>query len=68
MHILEYVQQILDEKMLICLRYSKGSKISNTFLFPFSNKQLVIRTEITKMLVRISNREDPDQTASEEAV
>ena len=26
-----------------------------------------IRTGIQKMLVRIANREDPDQTASEEA-
>ena len=28
---------------------------------------LVIRTGIHKMLVRIANREDPDQTASSEA-
>ena len=48
--------------------YGKCSKISNTFLFLFSNKMLLIRFEIHKMLVRIANREDPDQTASEEAV
>ena len=29
---------------------------------------LVIRADIHKMLDRIANREDPDQTASEEAV
>ena len=48
--------------------HGKFSKISNTFLFLFSNKMLLIRTEIYKMLVRIANREDPDQTASSEAV
>ena len=32
------------------------------------NKMLVIRTGIHKMLVRIANSEDPDQTASSEAV
>ena len=44
--------------------YGKCSKISNTFLFLFSNKMLVFRAGIRKMLVRIANREDPDQTAS----
>ena len=45
------------------------SKILNTFLFLFSKKMLVFRAGIfTKMLVRISNREDTDQTASSEAV
>ena len=38
------------------------------FFFPFSNKMLVLRAGIHKMIVRIANREDPDQTASEEAV
>ena len=33
-----------------------------TFLFLFSNKMLVIRAGIHIMLVRIANREDPDQT------
>ena len=42
---------------------TKCSKILNTFLFLFSTKKLVIR-----MLVRIANREDTDQTASSEAV
>ena len=40
----------------------------NTFLFLFSNKMLVIRAGIHQMFVRIANREDSDQTASEEAV
>ena len=31
--------------------------------FLFSNKMLVIRAGIHKMLVRIANREDPDQAA-----
>ena len=30
----------------------------------FSNKMTIIRDEIHKLLVRIANREDPDQTAS----
>ena len=38
------------------------------FLFLFTNYMLVIRTGIHKMLVRIANREDPDQTASSETV
>ena len=46
----------------------KCSKILNGFLFLFLNKMLVIRAEIHKMLVRIANREDPDQTASTDAV
>ena len=48
--------------------YGKYSKIPNTFLIFFLNKTLVIRAGIHKMLVRIANREDPDQTASSEAV
>ena len=50
------------------LLYYICSKIFSLFLFLFSNKILVNRTGINKMLVRIANREDPDQTASEEAV
>ena len=50
------------------LDYGKCSKISNTFLFLFSNKILIFRDGIYKMHVRITNREDPDQTASSEAV
>ena len=50
------------------LIYDICSKILNTFLFLFLNKMLDMRAEIHKMLVRIANREDPDQTASEEAV
>ena len=33
-----------------------------------SNKMVVIIAGIHKILVRIANREDPDQTASEETV
>ena len=42
----------------------KCSKISNTLFFLFSNKILFSGLEFTKLLVRIANREDPDQTAS----
>ena len=36
----------------------------NTFLFLFSNKLLVFRAGIHKILVIIASREDPDQPAS----
>ena len=42
--------------------YGKCAKISNTFLFLFASK-MFIRARIHKMIVRIANREDPDQTA-----
>ena len=56
---------------------AKFSKQSNTvsllksqtlFSFCFLEKILVIRVRIHKMLHRMANREDPDQTASSEAV
>ena len=50
------------------LVYSKCSKILNNFLFLFSNKMMVTRAITLKMLVRKANMEDPDQTASSEAV
>ena len=43
-------------------------KISNTFLFLLSNKLLVFRAGIYKMIFRIANWDDPDQTGSLEAV
>ena len=46
----------------------KCSKISNTSLFLFSNKMQLFRAGVHKILVRIVNKEDPDQTASAEAV
>ena len=48
--------------------HGKCPKISNTVPFLFSHKMLVFRVGIYKMLVRIKNRDDPDQTASSEAV
>ena len=48
--------------------YSKCSKDSNTFLFLYLTKLLVIRAGIHEMLVSLANSEDPDQTASEEEV
>ena len=40
----------------------------NNFLFLFANKMLVIRAGSHKMHACIANNEDPDQTASSEAV
>ena len=44
--------------------YSKCSKIFKHFSCSFSNKILVYKAGIHKTLVRIANRECPDQTAS----
>ena len=46
----------------IYIYYYKYFQILNIFLFLFSNKMLVFRAGIHKMLVRIANREDPDQS------
>ena len=43
-------------------------KFRTLFSFCYSNKMLVTWAGIHKMLVRMVNREDPDQTASSEAV
>ena len=48
--------------------YTECSNFLNTFLFLFLTKMLAIRAETDKMLVRTANREEPDQTASSEAV
>ena len=53
---LDYVQP--DDEYVRWVKYSKRSKILNTFLFLFSNKMLVFRAGIHKLLVRIANRED----------
>ena len=45
------------------LRKLNFLKILNTFLNLLSNKMLVIKPGILKILFRIANREDPDQTA-----
>ena len=50
------------------LAIGKCSKIVSTFIFLCSNKILVNRAELHIMFARIANREDPDQTASSEAV
>ena len=44
------------------------SEFLNSFLSLLSHKILVIRAVNQKMHVRIANRAEPDQTASEEAV
>ena len=41
-------------------------KFPTLFFFLFSNKMLVIKAGTHKMVVKIVNREDPDQTASSE--
>ena len=46
------------------LQNGKCSKILNTFLFLLLNELLITKAGIHKMLVRIANSEDPDQTAS----
>ena len=46
--------------------YGNCSKILNTCLFLFSTKVLVIVAGIHKVLVKMANREVPDQTASSE--
>ena len=43
-------------------------KFQTPFLFLSLNKILVIRPGNHKMYVRLANRDDPDQTASSEAV
>ena len=48
--------------------YGKCSKVSNTFILLLSTKMFVVKAGIHKMLLRIANWEDPDQTASSEAV
>ena len=45
----------------------KFSKISKTFLVLFKNNILVVEAKFHKMLVRIANREEPNQTDSSEA-
>ena len=50
------------------LSHSKHSEILNTFLFVFSSRMLAMRGGIHKILLRIANIEDPDQTATSEAV
>ena len=63
------VRWCLFSTVLILIEcYGKCSKILNTILFLISTKMFVIRDGVHKMLVRIANREDPDQTASSEAV
>ena len=53
----------------LVLNSLKGEvNVSNTFLILYSNKLLIFRAGIHKKLVRIANREDPDQTASSETV
>ena len=52
------------KKLRLEKKYGKCPKISNTFLFLFAKKCLLSELEIHKMLVRLANREDPDQTAS----
>ena len=63
-----FFRPVICGQIVMFLLYRNCSKISNTFLFLFSNTMWVIKACIHKMLVRIANREDSDQTASSEAV
>ena len=62
-----YLQQTTSaDNIFRCIFFLAAlrAKIPNTFLFLFSNKMLLFKAGIHKMLDKISNREDPDQTAS----
>ena len=59
---------ILKPFIHVFMNYFACSKISNTFLFLFASEMYVIRAGIHKMLIRIANRENANQTASSEAV
>ena len=58
------IMHLLQDCMQFII-YGICSKISNDFLTLFSNKMMDIRAGILKMLVRIANRENPDQTSLE---
>ena len=53
--------QKTPEIYILYLLNGKCSKSLNTFLFLISNEMFVIRAGNHKMLVTISNMEDPDQ-------
>ena len=59
-------RKFCSKQGLILYAYSKCSKISITFslLHFFSNKIAVFRAGIQKIIVRITDRKNPDQTAS----
>ena len=46
-----------SEIEILIKNIGKCSKISNTFLILFSNKMLILRAGIHKILIRIANRE-----------
>ena len=52
----------LDKKRVFAMVYHR----LKSSLFLFSYKMLVIRAGLHKMLVRIANSEEPDETASSE--
>ena len=54
--------------MVVSIHYSLEMKMSIIVDVLFSNKMLLLRAGTHKMDVRIANREDPDQTASSQAV
>ena len=54
---MERQPQILNSGLIL-------KTFTHAFLFLLLNKMLVITAGIYKMLVRIANSEDPDQTAS----
>ena len=63
----DFLSEKQTGKTLIRLLPQKQSNLGLPCLFVLKNN-LVFRADIHKFLVRIANREDPDQTASSEAV
>ena len=57
-----------DRSMHMASMHTVSSKIRNPFLVLLSSKMMVSKAGVRKMLVRIANREDNDQTASSEAI
>ena len=67
-YVLSYTGQLHGSAHLIMVFTVNVLNFFKTLFFMFSNKILAIRAGIHKILVRISNRQYPDQTASSEAV
>ena len=51
--------------MVASIHYSLDMNMNIMVDVLFSNKMLLFRAGLHKMVVRLANREDPDQTASE---
>ena len=65
---LAFSDMLREQQVCFIWHINHCSKISNIFLLLLSNKVLLFRAGIYKMLVRIANRQDPSQAVSLEAV